>query len=504
MSSKKYYVTTPIYYVNSKPHIGHAYTTVVADILARYHRFKFGEKKVWFLTGTDEHGSKVAQSAEKAKQTPLQFATEVSLHFRDAWKNLNISNNDFIRTTETRHEHVVEEVLLQLKKAKTPKGNDFIYKGSYEGLYCVGCEAYKKETDLVDGMCVDHHCVPVLLKEDNWYFRLSDYVDVLKEVIIANKLNVFPQERRNEVESFLNQGLEDVAISRQNVKWGIPVPWDVQQTVYVWVDALINYISALGYPDGKAFWKFWPADLQLLGKDILKFHCLIWPAMLLALDIDLPKALFVHGFFTIDGKKISKTLGNVIDPNDLVNEFGVDGARYLIVSQFAFGQDGDIKANEFVTKYNADLANGLGNLVSRVLAMAEKYCGGKVPKKRFGQVIDLSKTWQAVDDNYSQFKIFENVKEIWSVIKWCDGYIDEKKPWAMDKEGRHDEVNQIIYNLLEIIRNIGWWVKPLMPETGAKILACLNEKDRKFAKAQKKALKPGTTLQKCEGLFPRK
>jgi len=501
----KYYITTPIYYVNSKPHIGHAYTTIVADILARYYRQKLGNNNVWFLTGTDEHGAKIAQAAEKEGIDPQAFTDNISALFKDTWTNLNISNDDFIRTTESRHETVVKEILLKLKEAKTPKGNDFIYSGDYEGLYCVGCEAYKKEDDLVDGKCPDHNKVPELLKEKNWYIRLSDYAEVLKDKIANDEIKILPVDRKSEVLSFIEQGLEDVAISRQQVKWGIPVPFDEDQTIYVWVDALLNYISALGYPNDEKFKKFWPANTQLLAKDILKFHAIIWPAMLLAAGIEPPKELFIHGYFTIDGKKMSKTLGNVIDPNDLVAEFGVDAARYLIVSQFPFGQDGDVKADEFKIKYNADLANGIGNLVSRVISMAEKYCDNKIPGLKYTASFDLGKIWQTVEKNYQDYKVYENLKEIWSLISWADNYIAETTPWAKAKEGKSDEVNQIIYNLLELLKQLAGLVSPILPQTSTEIFKRLNFVEATLENIKTlNSLNCAASLDKGEALFLRK
>jgi methionyl-tRNA synthetase len=502
---ENYYITTPIYYVNDKPHIGHAYTTVVADILARYYRFKLGPEKVHFLTGTDEHGSKIAQSAEKNKQTPKQFCDEVSELFKSSWHELNITFDDFIRTTDERHEVIVEEILGKLKQAKTPKGNDVIYKGTYEGLYCVGCESYKKEDDLVEGKCPDHNKAPENLSEENWYFKLSDYEELLKEKIETKQIHILPEDKEKEVLSFIEQGLEDIAISRANVEWGIPVPFDKDQTIYVWVDALINYISALGFPEGEQFEQFWPANVHLLAKDILKFHCIIWPAMLDAAEIEQPKELFVHGFFTLNGKKMSKTLGNVIDPNDLVKEYGVDAARYLIVSQFVFGQDGDVKVDEFPVKYNADLANGIGNLVSRVLSMTERYCDSKVPDKKFTADIDLPEIWFRVDENYRKYKIYENLKEIWDVIRWCDGYIDETKPWVLSKEGKQDELDQIIYNLLEIVRHLGWLLAPILPTTSIDIISRVGCQPDDYDNVTKVGgIHAGVSVDKGEPLFARK
>lgn len=500
----KYYITTPIYYVNSKPHIGHAYTTIVADILARYYRFKLGQENVLFLTGTDEHGAKIEQAAEQAGESPQEFVDKVAFEFESAWNGLNISYDDFIRTTQERHEKVVADVLLKLKEAKTPKGNAFIFKGSYEGLYCVGCESYKKDDDLVDGKCPDHDQKPELLKEENWYIKLSDYEEILKEKIEKDEIRILPVERKKEVLSFIEHGLEDVAISRQQVKWGIEVPFDKDQTIYVWVDALINYISALSYPDGEKFGKFWPANVQLLAKDILKFHAVIWPAMLIAAGIETPKDLFVHGYFTIDGKKMSKTLGNVIDPNDLVKEFGSDAARYLIISQFPFGQDGDVKVEEFKVKFNSDLANGLGNLVSRVLSMSEKYCDSKIPEKTYNAEFDLNKLWSTIDENYKEYRVFENLKEIWQLIAWCDGYIAETTPWTLAKEGKDEEVNQIVYNLIEILRHLGWLVQPILPMTSKEILKRVNDKSLTFDESIKVGKsKSGDPIDKGDALFLR-
>ncbi|NQT49291.1 methionine--tRNA ligase [Candidatus Kuenenbacteria bacterium] len=507
MEKNKFYITTPIYYVNDRPHIGHAYTTVIADVLARYNRFKIGSDKVWFLTGTDEHGAKVAQSAEAEGKEPQAFVDEISEEYKNKWEKLNISYDDFIRTTEARHETVVKEILTKLKSAKTPQGKDVIFKDTYEGLYCVGCEAYKKEEDLEDGKCPDHGKAPETLSEENWYFRLSDYTDELKQKIESDEIKILPADKKKEVLSFIAQGLEDIAISRANVDWGIPVPFDKEQTIYVWVDALINYISAIGYPDDEKFKKFWPANVHLLAKDILKFHCIIWPAMLLAAEIEQPKELFVHGYFTLSGKKMSKTLGNVIDPDELVEEYGADAARYLIISQFVFGQDGNVKVDEFPIKYNADLANGIGNLASRVLSMAEKYCEGKVPDKKFDADLDLKKIWQKIDKGFSDYKIFENLKEIWEVIRWSDTYIDETKPWVLGKESKQEELDQIIYNLLEILRHLGWLIKPILPETSDEILKRLGESESDCSYSDAIAvgkIKSGTKVEKGEALFARK
>lgn len=506
---KKYYITTPIYYVNDVPHIGHAYTTVAADILARYYRMKLGAKSVYFLTGTDEHGIKIQQSAQQKGQQPEKFCDQVSAKFKLVWDLLDISYDDFIRTTENRHITNVQAFLSKLKEAVGPSGQPVIYKGRYEGLYCTGCEAYKTADEIIDNKCPLHPTYELTyLKEDNWFFRLSDFAEILKEKIKSKELIIEPQSRNNEVLAMIQGGLDDIAISRANVEWGVPVPFDLEQTVYVWVDALINYISALNFKDNDfKFKKFWPADIHLMAKDILKFHAIIWPAMLLALNLDLPKKIFAHGFFTIDGQKMSKSIGNVVDPSSLVEEFGSDATRHLIISQFQFGNDGDIKAEDFDTKYNADLANGIGNLVSRVLAMTQKYFDSQVPSAKYSASFDLAEFWQQLDDGYEQVKIYENLQTILAGIKWCDTYIDDTKPWQLAKTDKK-KLGQIIYNLLEIIRHLSFALLPYLPQTAQKIwdkLAVNEQKKLLFAKIKKVGLlKPKTKIKKGEPLFLRK
>ncbi|HCC23787.1 TPA: methionine--tRNA ligase [Candidatus Falkowbacteria bacterium] len=507
---QKFYITTPIYYVNDKPHLGHAYTTIAGDVLARYYRQKLGPDNVWFLTGTDEHGVKVSQTAEKFDKTPQAYADEISAKFQFAWDQLNISYNDFIRTTQTRHEENVEFFVSKLKEAVGPDGQSVIYKGTYEGLYCYGCEAYKTENDLVDGKCLDHPNIePAYLKEENWFFRLSAFADHIKEVIERGDFIVAPESRKNEVLRFITDGLDDIAISRANVDWGIKVPFDQDQTIYVWVDALLNYISALGYKDNdEKFKTFWPANVQLLAKDILKFHAIIWPAILMAGGLDLPRVCFAHGFFTVDGQKMSKTIGNVIDPNNLVAEFGSDGARYLILSQYPFGNDGDIKADDFVIKYNADLANGIGNLVSRVLGMIEKYFGGLVPQGKYGAEYNLKDFWGNLDQGYADLKLYENLKSMIDLVSWCDNYIDQTKPWELAKNDQ-DKLEKVLYNLIEIVRHLSIAVYPYLPETAEAIWDKLNISqvmvETKFEDLQKIGLmEPGLKVTKGDALFARK
>ncbi|MDR2192820.1 MAG: methionine--tRNA ligase [Endomicrobium sp.] len=372
----KFYITTPIYYVNDIPHIGHSYTTIAADIMARWK--KLNGFDVFFLTGTDEHGAKIAAAAKEKGKTPQELVDETSAQFKEAWKLLNISYDRFIRTTDADHISATQNIIDILFQ----KG--LIFKKTYEALYCVGCERFYPEKDLIDGLCPFHKTKPVLQSEENYFFKLSSFSDALHDMITnpAHKehIEIQPEERRNEIIGKLKLGLEDVSFSRAAIDWGIPVPFDKKQTVYVWVDALTNYITGIGYPkDEQLFKKYWPADVHLMAKDILWFHSVIWPAMLLGAGIPVPKKVYSHGFFTINGEKMSKSLGNVISPQELVDKFGVDAARYLTVTLIAFGPDGDISWDALTNKYNVDLANNLGNLISRALKLAEKNFDLKVP-----------------------------------------------------------------------------------------------------------------------------
>jgi methionyl-tRNA synthetase len=466
---KKFYLTTPIYYVNSRPHIGHAYTTLVADVLARFYRTELGESKVYFLTGTDEHGAKVAEAAKKQNLKPEEFVAKISQEFKDTWANLNISYNDFIRTTEERHVSIVVDILKQLKGAKTPLGNDVLYEGDYEGLYCVGCEKFILPSELVDGQCPDHGQVPQKLTEKNWFFRLQDYLPQLKQAIESGEMLVCPLSRRNEVLGLIDkQNLPDFSISRSKkvVGWGIDLSWDDTQKVYVWVDALSNYITALGYPDGDLYKTFWPADVQFMALDILKFHTLYWPAILIALDAPLPKSMQIHGFFTIDGKKMSKTLGNVVDPNELIKKYGADAARYLLLSQFPFGSESDIKIEDWPIKYNADLVNGLGNLVNRVTNMVEKYLNGQIGIKKF-KAIALGR------EETRQLRFREALLTIWQIIQKDNSLIDQAKPWELAKIGDNKKLAKILKELVADLYSIAVALQPFMPQFSEQLIKVL-------------------------------
>lgn len=475
---EKFYITTTIYYVNDKPHIGHALTTISADVIARFYRGR--GVATFFLTGTDEHGAKIAQAAEAAGQTPQQFADEVSAKFSLTWDNLGIEPNDFIRTTESRHKKAVEVFLNKLKDSGQ------VYEGEYEGLYCLGHEAFIKESDLVDGLCPDHKTEPQKLKEKNWFFKLSAYGPQLASKIESGEFIVDPQIRKNEVLSFINQGLEDIAISRPNVKWGIPVPWDTDQTVYVWVDALINYITGVGYAsDPESFKKWWPADVQLIGKDIIKFHCVIWPALLLAVGEPLPKKVYAHGFFTVDNQKMSKTIGNVIDPNEWAAKYGADAVRYFLLREVPFGQDGDVSEDKLKARYESDLANGWGNLVSRTTTLVEKFLDGVIPENTPELQLD-NYPLPEINQLITEFKFHEALAKTWEVIAWANKLVDENKLWELGKTDK-DKFASFAKELIHTIQQISQTLLPFMPETSQKILDHL---------AQDK-------ITKMEPLFPR-
>lgn len=456
----KYYLTTPIYYANAKPHVGSAYTIIAADVLARWRRQQGDD--VWFLAGVAEHGTKIATYAAKANQTPQAFVDEQLTHFKHAWEILNISFDDFIRTSEPRHTKAVTKFFKKLQDSGK------IYEGEYEGLYCVGHEAFIKEGELdANGNCPDHDTKPEKIKEKNWFFKLSEYQDTLRQLIESEELAVEPAAQKKEILSFINQGLEDISISRRNVEWAIPLPWDASQTIYVWLDELFNYCSAIGYgEDETKFKSLWPADLHLIGKDIMKFHCIIWPALLLAIGEPLPKKIFAHGYFTVDGKKMSKTLGNVVDPVEVAEEYGPDALRYFILRDIPFGNDGDFSQERLQERYNSDLANGLGNLVSRTLNMIEKFYPTFVGSDQINNDVDI-------DMHLENLAFDKALESIWQTIAQADELIEQKKPWQLAKEGKDKEIKEVLAHLYVTLQAISQHIAPFLPETHQKLSALL-------------------------------
>jgi len=475
---KKFYITTPVYYVNDVPHIGHTYTTVAADVLARWHRSS-GEE-TFFLTGTDEHGAKIEAKARQLNLEPKQYADEIVEKFKQAWRELNISNDGFLRTTDEAHIKAVQKALQFMYD----KGD--IYLGKYEGLYCRGCEQYKNERDLIDGECSDHKIVPEKMSEECYNFKLSKYQDELLKKIKQDKLRILPVKRKNEMVSFYEkEGLVDVSFSRKNIKWGIPIPWDSSHTVYVWADAFLNYLTGLGWDGstpltrGAGGLDFWPAQVQLMSKDILRVHSTIWAAMLLSLELPLPEIIFIHGYFQINGQKMGKSLGNVIAPADLIKKYGVDATRYLIMSAAVFGHDGDISSQKFDEKYNADLANGLGNLVARVSNLLEKN------NLEINLKIDSDKKLtKAYRENMENFKFDEALKLLWQNLRRADETLSATKPWKMQD---HKAIKKILESIAQDILNAADLLKPFMPAVAEKIIA-------QFSVQQ---------IKKGEALFPR-
>ncbi len=463
----KYFITTPIFYANAKLHIAHVYTAVIADVLARFHRQKGDD--VFFLTGMDEHGNKVYKKAQEAGKTPQDFCDQIFQATEKTWKSLGISYAKFIRTTNEEHEKGVQFILQKLYQ----KGN--IYQKDYKGLYCEGCEKFLTRKELVDGKCPEHNQKPVLVKEKNYFFKLGDYLPAVKEKIEKRDLLIEPEARKNEVLQILSQGLEDFSVSRESVKWGITLPFDKKQTIYVWVDALANYITALGYGaksgDQALFNKYWPADLHLVGKDILKFHAIYWPAILLALDLPLPKKIYAHGFMTISGKKMSKTVGNIIDPDSLVQKWGSDAVRYLLLSQIPLGKDGDISLEKMQARYEADLANDLGNLLQRILVMLKKY-----EIKPVAGSFDFDE--KKFTDRMNKLEINGALEMINKLITDGNEYLEKRKPWELAKKDPR-ETEKVLNNLYSRLTLASSLLKPFMPKISEEISRQLKTLDPK-------------------------
>ena len=506
MTKPAYYITTPIYYPSDNLHIGHAYCTTIADSLARFHRAK-GEDVV-FLTGSDEHGLKIQRKANEQGITPIQYVDKIIANFKLLWKRLNISNNDFIRTSEERHHKVVQQVLQKIYE----QGD--IYKKNYEGLYCVPCESYWLERQLVDGKCPDCGRPVEKMSEESYFFKLSKYQDRLLEYIESHPDFIQPVSRRNEMINFIKQGLEDLCITRTTFDWGIPVPFDKKHVVYVWFDALLNYFTGIGYgSDPEKFQKYWPASLHLVGKEIVRFHTIIWPIMLMAMGQPLPEKVYGHGWLVVEGDKMSKSKGNVIDPLGLIDEFGADAIRYFLLREINLGSDGNFSRDALINRINADLANDLGNLLHRTVSMIEKYHGGIVANAGVNEAIDaelhslVKSTVEQYIKDMDNMEINSAIKGVWALISRANKYIDETAPWILAKdETKAARLQTVMYNLAETLRIVAILIAPFIPCTSPKIYTQLGlnvPEEFLLADAVWGGIADGTKVQKGEPLYPR-
>lgn len=506
-AERTFYITTPIYYPNDRLHIGHTYTTVAADALARYHRLR--GHRTWFLTGTDEHGANIERRAREAGVQPLDYVNPIVDWIRDLWRTLHISYDDFIRTTEERHRRRVQEIFTRLYR----QGD--IYKGVYRGLYCVNCEAYYGEDELVDGACPIHQRPVEEVAEESYFFRLSRYQDRLLEHLERHPDFVRPETRRNEVVAFIRQGLKDLSVSRTSVRWGIPVPFDPKHVIYVWIDALANYITALDWPDGERFRAFWPADAHVVGKDILRFHAVIWPALLMALDLPLPRCVYAHGWLLIGGGKMGKSRagGQVIEPLALVRKYGVDAVRYFLLREVPFGTDGEYSEEKLARRINADLANDLGNLVWRTLSMIERFAEGRIPTpdpaRDDGRLQEAARAaFERVEAALERLELNAALAAAWDLLAVANKYIDEAAPWDLRRSGDRGRLDTVLYNLAETLRLVAVLVSPFLVESPARILAQLGRDDVPGFGSWDRArawgqTRPGTPVRKAEPLFPR-
>jgi len=509
MGGDVFYITTPIYYPNDVPHIGHAYNAVAVDFVARYHRLR-GEE-VFHLTGTDEHGLKLQRAAEAAGMTPQTWVDDMEPKWREVWARLDIGYDDYIRTTEPRHEAAVAKLL----QAVFDNGRDDIYLGTYEGLYCVSCEAYYTESDLVEGKCPIHDRPVEPMQEENYFFRLSAYRDRLLEHYARVPQAVEPEARRNEVLSVIRGGLQDFSISRTSFSWGFPLPWDPRHVCYVWFDALTNYITAAGYADDpERFGRVWPANVHLIGKDILRFHAIYWPAMLMAGGVEPPTQVWAHGYLTVGGKKMSKTNATGIHPFELIDHFGTDSYRYYFMREIRFGEDGSFSWESMTDRHNADLANGLGNLASRVLAMLATYFEGRVPEPVVdGAEGDLPAVIADAIGRYDRHMLAVQLQPaltaVWDIVARANQYLVEKEPWALAKDGsRRAELAGILYASAETLRIVAVLIRPIMPGAAERLWEQLGVEEplghqRIPGSTAWGLLEPGTVTTKGGALFPR-
>ena len=473
---KKFYVTTPIYYPSANFHIGHCYTTIIGDAIARYKRLCGYD--VFYLTGTDEHGQKIQKKAEEAGVSPQEYVDKIVANAKDLWKNLNISYDKFIRTTDSEHVLCVQKIFKKLYD------NGDIYKGVYKGLYCTPCESFWTETQLVDGKCPDCGREVSEVSEEAYFFKLSKYQDRLMKYYEDNPTFIEPQSRKNEmINNFIKPGLEDLCVSRTSFNWGIPVSFDDKHVVYVWLDALSNYISALGYltENDDLFKKYWPCDLHIVGKEIVRFHTIVWPIMLMALDLPLPKKVFGHGWLVIKGGKISKSIGNYKDPRNYVDTYGVDAVRYFVLREVPFGSDGSFSEDALINRTNGDLANILGNLVNRTIGMANKYFDGIIEDKKTNEDLDNKLKVEAIElkdkvDKYMEkLEISKALEVIFDLLRSCNKYIDDTMPWILAKdENKKDRLSTVLYNLMECIRIATVLLQAFIPDTASKIFYQIN------------------------------
>lgn len=506
MNKEKFYITTPIYYPSANFHIGHCYTTIIADAIARYKRLTGYD--VFYLTGTDEHGLKIQKKAEEAGITPQEYVDDIVENSKDLWKSLNISYDKFIRTTDKEHVECVQKIFEKLYN----QGD--IYKGEYKGLYCTPCESFWTETQLVDGKCPDCGREVNEVSEEAYFFRLSKYQDRLVKFYDEHPTFIEPESRKNEMlNNFIKPGLDDLCVSRTTFNWGVPVTFDDKHVVYVWIDALSNYLSALGYlsEDDSLFKKYWPANLHIVGKEIVRFHTIIWPIMLMALDLPLPEKVFGHGWLVINGGKISKSLGNYKDPREYIDSYGVDAVRYFVLREVPFGSDGSFSEEALISRTNGDLANILGNLVNRTIGMANKYFDGVITNTNVKEDIDDALIKEAIDlknvvnDYMDKLEVSKAITSIFDLLRNCNKYIDETMPWVLAKdETKKDRLNTVLYNLIECIRISTILLQAFIPDTCSKIFNQINTDNTSYESINDfGGYKSGTKVNKAEVLFQR-